>query len=339
MMKKIKAACVQAAPVFLDLDASIEKAGKLCAEAAANGAKFIAFPETWLPGYPWWIWTDNAIEAMRFLPQYHENSMALNSPQMRRLQQIAAQNNIAMVMGYSEKENSTRYMSQVSIDAEGTIKFNRRKLKPTHMERVVFGEGDGSGFQAVDMGFGPVGALNCFEHIQPLAKMAMYAENEYVHVAGWPSFCIYRDLTHALGPEANTAASMTYALEGSCYVLASTAIVDQRMLDIVAEGNEAKAYLLNPRTSKPGGGYSMIFAPDGRPMCDPIPDDQEGILYADLDPAAVTLAKGVADPVGHYGRGDAVKLVINRNKRDVVQEVGQKGSFEEIVFDEFEEVQ
>ena len=335
-MQRIKAACVQAAPVFLDLDASIEKAAKFCEEAAANGAKFIAFPETWLPGYPWWIWTDNAFEAMRWLPQYDQNSMELNSPQMRRLQQIAQQNSIAMVMGYSEKDKGSRYMSQVMIDGEGTIQFNRRKLKPTHAERVVFGEGDGSGFRAVDLGFGRVGALNCYEHVQPLAKMAMYAENEYIHVAGWPSFCIYRDLAYGLGPEANLSASMTYALEGSCYVLAATAIIDQRMFDMVADGNENKAHLLNPRTSKPGGGYSMIFAPDGRPLCDPIPDDQEGILYADIEPDAITLAKSVLDPVGHYSRGDAVKLVINRNKREVVQEVGEKDGFEPIAFEEFE---
>lgn len=335
-MKPIKAACVQAAPVFLDLEASIDKAGELCAEAASNGAKLIAFPETWLPGYPWWIWTNTPINAFPFLPRYHENSMVVGSPQMRRLQEIAYKNGIAMVMGYSERDHGTRYMSQVFIDEEGTILLNRRKLKPTHMERVVFGEGDGSDLTAVDMDFGRVGGLNCWEHVQPLIRMSMHAQNEYVHVASWPSLCMYRDLVYALGPEVTLAASQLYALEGSCFVLASTAIISQEMFDIVAGDDPEKARLLNPRTSKPGGGFAMIFGPDGRPLCEALPEDQEGILYADLDPVGITLAKGAADPVGHYGRGDALRLLINREKRTVVQEIGADQSFEPIRFDDID---
>jgi len=336
-MKGIKAACVQAAPVFLDLDASIDKAEQICQEAARNGAKFIAFPETWLPGYPWWIWTHNAIEAMSFLPKYHESSMSFDSPQMRRLQKIAADNKISMVMGYSEKDHGTRYMSQVLIDEDGTILLNRRKLKPTHMERVVFGEGDGSGLQAVNMPFGRVGALNCWEHVQPLVRMSMHAQHEYIHAASWPSFCMYRDMVYGLGPEVAMSASQLYALEGSCYVFASTAIMSQEMFDTIADGDEAKALLMNPRTSKPGGGSSMIFGPDGAPLCDYLPDDQEGILYADLDPTMITLAKGAADPMGHYSRGDVLKLLINRNERNVVEEIGETNMFNPVIYDELED--
>ncbi len=336
-MKPIKAACVQAAPVFLDLDASIDKAADLTAEAAKAGAKLVAFPETWLPGYPWWIWTGAPAEGVGFLPEYHANSMELSSPQMKRLQQISHDNAITMVMGYSERSGGSRYMSQVIIGEDGTILLNRRKLKPTHVERTMFGEGDGSDLQVIDSDFGRLGALNCWEHVQPLAKMAMYAQHEEIHIAAWPSFCTYRDLAYALGPEVNNAASQIYAVEGSCYVLAPCAIVSQEMFDRIAGDSAEKAYLLNPQTSKPGGGFAQIFGPDGRPLCEPLPEDQEGILYADLDPAMLAIAKGAADPAGHYSRPDVLKLVVNREKRSVMEEHNGTGAFTPVPYEDAEE--
>jgi nitrilase len=330
-MKPIKAAAVQAAPVFLNLDASITKAEKIVAEAASNGAKLVAFPETWLPGYPWFIWLGAPAEGMKFIPTYHENSMELHSPEMKRLQKIAAKHEVTLVMGYSERDGGSRYMSQVIIGEEGEILLNRRKLKPTHVERAIYGDGDGSDIKVVESAFGRLGALNCWEHMQPLVKMAMYAQHEEVHVAGWPSFCVYREMAYALGPEVNLGASRQYAVEGSAYVLAPCAIVSQEMFDIMADTPQ-KAMFLNPQISKPGGGFAQIFGPDGRALCEPIPEDQEGILYADLDPAMIAIAKAAADPAGHYSRADAVKLVINREKRQVMEErnVPEKPSFDVI---------
>jgi aliphatic nitrilase len=209
-------------------------------------------------------------------------------------------------------------MAQTIIGPSGDVLLNRRKLKPTHIERTVFGEGDGSDLQVVNAPFGRLGALNCWEHIQPLFKMAMYSQNEEVHVASWPSLSIYRDLAYALGPEVNNGASMLYAVEGGCFVLAPCAVITQEMFDKVARTPEA-ARLLNPRGGRPGGGFSMIYGPDGKPLCEPLAEDEEGILYADLDPELITLAKATADPVGHYARGDAVQLLWNRSKRVPVQ--------------------
>ncbi|MEG6507673.1 carbon-nitrogen hydrolase family protein [Methyloligella sp. 2.7D] len=319
-MKKIKAAAVQAAPVFLDLNGSIDKAEKYVEEAAANGADLVAFPETWLPGFPFFIWLGTPRESLAYFPRYHANSMEVNSPEMRRLQSIAAKNKVTLVMGFSERDGGSRYMAQVIIGPDGEILLTRRKLKPTHVERTIFGEGDGSDLRVVDAEFGRLGALNCWEHVQPLMKMAMYAQHEEVHVAGWPSLCVGRDVAYALGPEVNNAASQIYAVEGGCYVLAPCAVVSQEMFDIMCDTPE-KAHVLNPYGSKPGGGFTMIYGPDGREMCDPLPEDQEGILYADLDPETLILAKAAADPVGHYARADAVRLVVNRKKRVVMEEI------------------
>jgi len=131
---------------------------------------------------------------------------------------------------------------------------------------------------------------------------------------------MYRDLAYALGPEVNNAVSKVYAVEGSSYVLAPCAVVSQEMFDMLADTPQ-KAFFLNPRTSKPGGGFAMIYGPDGRELAEQIPDDQEGILYADLDPSVIAIAKSAADPVGHYSRPDAVRLVVNRERRRVMTEI------------------
>lgn len=239
---------------------------------------------------------------------------------MRRLQGIVKRASVTVVMGFSERAMGSRYMAQAIIDPNGELLLTRRKLKPTHIERTVFGEGDGSDLAVVNAPFGRLGALNCWEHVQPLMKMAMYAQHEEVHVASWPSLSIYRDIAYALGPEVNNAASMIYAVEGGCFVLAPCAVISQQMFDLLCD-TPRKAHLLNPRTDGPGGGFTVIYGPDGRALCEPLAEDQEGILYANLDPDLITLAKAVADPAGHYARADAVRLVVNRSKRQVMTEI------------------
>jgi nitrilase len=326
-MKAIKAAAVQAAPVFMNLEASIDKAAVLIEQAANRGADLVAFPETWLPGFPWFIYLGTPAEALGWFPRYHENSMAVNSPQMRRLQAIVKRAAVTVVMGFSEREMGSRYMAQAIIDPSGELLLTRRKLKPTHIERTVFGEGDGSDLVVVDAPFGRLGALNCWEHVKPLMKMAMYAQHEEVHVASWPSLSIYRDIAYALGPEVNNAASMIYAVEGGCFVLAPCAVISQEMFDMLCDTHQ-KAHLLNPRTDKPGGGFTVIYGPDGRALGETLPEDQEGILYADLDPTLITLAKATADPTGHYARADAVQLIVNRRKRQVMTEINTSDRME-----------
>ena len=319
-MEQFKAACVQAAPVYMDLDGSVAKAVKLIGEAAANGAQLIAFPETWIPGYPWFAWLAAPAWGLQFIPQYHTNSLAVNSDEMRTLCAAAGDHGIYTLIGFSERAAGSRYMAQALIGPDGQLLYTRRKLKPTHVERSIFGDGDGSDFRVAETPLGNIGSLNCWEHLQPLSRMAMYSMNEEIHIAGWPSFCLYRDMAYALGPEVNIdGASMMYAVEGGCYVLASVAVTGQDCFDMLCDTPD-KAELLNPRTGKPGGGYSMIFGPDGRKLVEPIPEDEEGILYAELDPDMIAIAKAAADPVGHYARPDVVSLLINRSRRLVVRE-------------------
>ncbi|MBL7203381.1 MAG: carbon-nitrogen hydrolase family protein [Desulfobacteraceae bacterium] len=311
--KAFKVAVVQAAPVFLDRDATIKKGISLIREAAAQGADLIAFPEVWIPGYPWWIWLGAPAWGMQFVERYHDNSLTLNSPQVDLLTEAARENDIHVVMGFSEKAGGSLYMGQMIIDRTGKIVDTRRKLKPTHVERSVFGEGDGSDLAVHELDIGRLGALNCWEHLQPLTKYAMYSMNEQIHVASWPSFSLYRGMAYALGPELNTAASQIYAAEGQCFVLAACATVSPEMIKMLCDTPDKREML------KPGGGFSGIFGPDGRPLAKPLPEDVEGIIYADIDLGMISIAKSAADPVGHYSRPDVTRLLLNTHPSPVVE--------------------
>jgi nitrilase len=319
---EFKAAVIQAAPVFMDLQGTVAKAIRYIDEAAAAGAKLIAFPETWIPGYPWWLWLGPPAWGLQFVPRYHANSLRVNSPEMAALAAAAKRGNINVVLGYSEIDGGSLYMGQALLSDEGRLVYARRKLKPTHVERTLFGEGDGSDFQVADTNCGRVGSLCCWEHIQPLSKYAMYSMHEQVHVAGWPSFTVYRGAAYALGHQVNLAASQTYAVEGSCYVLAAVAVTGQDTFDMLCDTPEKRG-LLNPETGKPGGGFSMIFGPDGRPLCQHLAEDQEGILYADISLPMIAVAKAAADPVGHYSRPDVTRLMLDQSRRRPVVNFNQ----------------
>jgi nitrilase len=308
-----KAAAVQAAPVYLDLDKSIDKAVSLIEEAASHGAALVGFPETWLPGYPWWAWLDSPAWAMRFVRRYFENSLVLGSEEADRINRAAAKNNIFVVMGYSERCDGSLYLGQSFINNRGDTIATRRKLKPTHVERSVFGEGDGSGLAVHDTELGRLGALNCWEHLQPLTKYAMYAQNEQVHVASWPSFSLYRGTAYALGPELNNAASQIYAAEGQCFVLAPCATVSKEMIAMLIDEPKKKKLLLA------GGGFARIYGPDGSPLAETLPETEEGIIYGEIDLGMIALAKAVADPAGHYSRPDVTRLLLNSSPAHPVE--------------------
>jgi nitrilase len=310
---RYKVAAVQAAPAYLDLDKAIDKSITLIEEAAAAGAALIAFPEVWLPGYPWWIWLDSPAWGMRFVQRYFENSMEIGSAPFQRLQRAAADHKIWLVLGFSERSAGSLYIAQAIISDSGEVIATRRKLKPTHAERTVYGEGDGSHLAVHSTALGRLGALSCAEHIQPLSKYAMFSQNEQVHVAAWPSFSVYRGMAFQLSAEVNNAATQVYALEGQCYVLSPCGVVSPAMRELLIDSPSKAPLLLE------GGGYAMIYGPDGARLCEPLPETAEGLLYADVDLGLIGVAKAAYDPVGHYSRPDVVRLLFNNKAAARVQ--------------------
>ena len=306
---KFRAAAVQAAPVFLDLDATVNKSIDLIRQAASKGASLIAFPELFIPGYPWHVWLDSPAGAMRYTQQYFDNSLHYDSPEAARLAEAAKVNSIMVVMGLSERDAASLYIGQWLIGPDGETIARRRKLKPTHVERTVYGEGDGRDLAIFDTALGRVGALCCWEHLQPLSKYAMYAQNEQVHIAAWPSFSVYAD-AHQLSAEVNNAVTLTYAVEGGCFVVAPTAVVSRQMIDILCTDDSKKGLL------REGGGGARIYSPDGRVLSQDIAPTEEGIVYGEIDIGLISLAKMATDPAGHYARPDVTQLILNKRAGD-----------------------
>ena len=305
MSQQVRVAAVQAEPRWLDLAAGVDQVIELIAEAARGGAQLVAFPETFLPGYPWWIWLDSPAWGMQFVTRYSENSMTRDGAEMNRIAAAAAEHGVHVVLGFSERDGGSLYMAQAFIDDTGKLFSVRRKLKPTHVERSVFGEGDGSDIQVHDTRLGRLGGLNCWEHFQPLTKYTMYSLGEQIHVGSWPSFSVYRGAAKALGPEANNAASLVYAVEGQTFVVAPCGVVGSAAHELYCDTDLKKQLLLQ------GGGFARIYGPEGSELAEPLGETEEGLLFADLDFSLIAIAKSAADPVGHYSRPDIFRLQVN----------------------------
>lgn len=303
---RVRVAAVQAAPVWLDREASTEKAVALVAEAARNGAELVAFSEAWLPGYPWWIWLGSPAAGVPFFAELHANAVEVPGDTVDAIRAAARAHRVHVVLGLDERDGGTLYCSQLFVGPDGELLGRRRKLKPTHVERTVWGQGDGSDLLVLETPLGKVGGLSCWEHLQPLNRFALFAFGEQIHVGSWPSFCLYTQLAPALGAEANLAASRSYALEGQVFVLHVNGLVSDEMLERLAPGEEQRLLL------QAGGGYTTVFGPDGSTVAGPLGPEEEAILYADLDLGAIAIAKMAADPAGHYARPDVTRLVLDR---------------------------
>ncbi len=220
------------------------------------------------------------------MQRYFDNALDYNSTEAERLRAAVKKAKLTAVFGLSERDGGSLYLAQWLVGPDGETIAKRRKLRPTHVERTVFGEGDGSHIAVHDRpDIGRLGALCCWEHTQPLTKYAMYSQNEQVHVGAWPSFSMYEPFAHALGAEVNNAVSQVYAVEGSCFVLAPCAVISQAMVDEMVDSEDKKMLV------HAGGGHAMIYGPDGRALVKKLPEAEEGLLYADIDLGAIGVAK------------------------------------------------
>ncbi|KAM3501240.1 hypothetical protein MY11210_009405 [Beauveria gryllotalpidicola] len=322
-------AVTQAEPVWLDLDATVDKTCALITEAAKNGAKILAFPEAWIPGYPAWIWyglftrgsSPSLLTKYRSRPmdpelttRYIQNSLKLDSPQAAKIKQCVAENGIVVVLGFSENVNGSLYISQAIIDTDGEVRLTRNKMKATHMERTIFGDSFGDCLDSVsDTEVGRVGALNCWEHLQPLLKYHLYSQKEQIHVASW--LPVHKDVPggalDSMSHKGISAIAQVYAIESQSFVLHSTTVITQPGLDLMD-------ITRGPLMSTPGGGNSAVFGPDGSKLSVDIPEDQEGIIYATIDLDDVLKARAFIDTCGHYSRPDLLWLGVDKEiKRHV----------------------
>src|SRR5437764_2867164 len=306
MERAVTVACVQAEPVILDRERTLDKLEGLAAEAAGVGAELVVFPETFVPVYPTstWAkafagWQDD--RAMQTFARLAENSVAVGSKAERRLGAAAEELGIWLVTGVNEVEPErpgTIYNALLYHSPAGDLALHHRKLVPTNHERLVWGQGDGRGLTAVETGFGRLGGLICWENYMPLARVALYESGVEIYVA-----------STADDGDAWQQTLVHIARESRAYVVAPAHFQRESAYpdDFPLASDIAGAGTI-------GRGGSAILAPDGSYLAGPL-YDEEGILYAELDPAALLAERQRFAPVGHYSRPDVLRLVVNPTAR------------------------
>ncbi|KAK4047615.1 hypothetical protein OIV83_005273 [Microbotryomycetes sp. JL201] len=299
-LRQFKVAAAQLDAVFYDAEANLRKILSAIEEAATAGAKLVVFSELALSGYPFHIWTLPYHEQLPFIKQFYiDAAVEAEGPEMRALQAAVIKYNIRAVVGFSERDGGSLFMSQWILSPSGDVKV-RRKLKPTSLERIVYGEGDGSDLKVHDTELGRLGVLQCWEHVQPLIKVAMSSQHEELHAASWPIFPAA--LPHfSLSREANSAALKTYAVETGSFVVSASSLFSHQNIDVLSANGTRLCPL------EPGAGWSTIIDPEGRTLATSEPD-KAGLIYADIDLDDCYKAKSVLDPVGHYSRRDVFQV-------------------------------
>lgn len=307
MSSMTKVAIVQAAPLFMDLEASLTRAIEFIGKAARLGAKLVVFGETWLPGYPAWLdycpdaalWNHEPTKAV--FAQLRRNSLKVGSLQTEALAKAAKDHGLVLVIGVNERVdqgpgNGTLYNSLLTFGSDGALLNHHRKLVPTFTERLVWGQGAGTGLKAVETSVGRIGGLICWEHWMPLARQVLHESGEHIHVAVWPT-------VH----EMHQIASRHYAFEGRCFVLAAGLLM--RVRDLPAQLRAIPELADKPDHLLLRGG-SAIIGPNGQYVIDPV-FDEERIIVADLNLEAIDKERMTLDVTGHYHRADLFELKVS----------------------------
>lgn len=321
---KTKAAAVQADSVFMNVDASVEKACKLIRTAAGNGASYIVFPEAFLSGYPYWCWVDDPGSVMKYTQMLFAGAIECPGPELSKISECAKENRIYVCIGASEREQSTIYSTQFVFDDKGNMLGKHRKLKPMNSEKMIYGEGDASTMKVYDSPFGKIGALLSWEHMYPVNSMMMCSQREEVHAASFPALPKSPVKYNTFKP--NYKELVFYAIANACFVICSTQVISRETVELISE--EHKEYierLVTAETDGIGGGNAFIMDPNGKIISNTIPEDQEGIVYADLDLSLIGISNFFMDTTGHYCN-PAVFLEVDQTPQKTVRTVGNPQS-------------
>jgi len=305
----MRIALCQIAPVFLDRAATVKKAVAALHEAAAQQAQLAVFGEVFLPGYPIWLGKTGGAnfddpQQKAWHARYLREAVDIEAGELAPIQEEARALNMAVVIGVAERPMSrggqSLYCSCVTIGPDGEIWSVHRKLMPTYEERLAWGTGDGHGLQVHDLHGFRLGSLNCWENWMPLARHALQAQGENVHVAIWPGRVVNtQDITRYM------------AREGRSYVVSVSAPL--RAQDLPSDLPD-RAALIDPNVQWIHDGGSCIAAPNGEWLVPPI-GEAEGVTVSDIDLDFVRGERQNFDPTGHYSRPDVLQLRINRERQ------------------------
>ena len=303
--RTVKAAAMQLSPVLYSQSGTMEKVLKAIADAALEGVELIVFPETFVPYYPYFSFVLPPVLMGKPHMKLYEEAVEVPGPVTEAVSQAAKTHQMVIVLGVNERDNGSLYNTQLIFDADGTCLLKRRKLTPTYHERMVWGQGDGSGLQVCKSAVGRVGALACWEHYNPLARYTLMAAHEQIHCGQFPG-----SLVGDIFSEQTEVTMRHHALESGCFVVNSTGWLTPEQVKEIAPTEGLEKALQ-------GGCYTAIISPEGTPLCEPIREG-EGMAIATLDFSLITKRKRMMDSVGHYARPDLFQLKMKTSPYAVI---------------------
>jgi nitrilase len=296
--RTVRAAAAQIAPDLTSRDKTLARVLETIREAAGKGAELIVFPETFVPWYPYFSFVLPPVLSGREHLRLYEEAVTVPGAVTDAVAAAVREHGIVVALGVNERDHGTLYNTQLVFDADGTLVLKRRKITPTFHERMIWGQGDASGLKVVDSTIGRIGALACWEHYNPLARYALMAQHEEIHVAQFPGSMV--------GPIFADQMEVTirhHALESGSFVVNATGwLTVEQIRSITPDETLQKALQ--------GGCMTAIISPEGKHLAPPITEG-EGILIADLDMSLILKRKRMMDSVGHYARPELLHLVID----------------------------
>ena len=309
-----RVALAHVAPIFLDRDATVDKCCTLIAEAARNGARLIAFPEAYVPAFPAWAALNAPIDNHEFFLRLAANCVQVPGPEVSAIAEAARRAGIFVSVGVNEGTDASVgciWNANLLIGEDGAVLNHHRKIVPTFFEKLVWANGDGAGLRVVETDIGRIGALICGENTNPLARYALMAQGEQVHVASYPPIWPTRDPADGGNYDLANAIRIragAHSFEAKCFTVVVSGFMDRLMRrELVKIGRETERILEHtPR------GVSMVIGPTGD-VASEVAETDENLLYCDIDVAECVEPKQFHDVVGYYNRFDIFKLTVNRS--------------------------
>jgi aliphatic nitrilase len=287
-------------PVLYSRDGTVKRIVAKIDELATHGVQFATFPETVVPYYPYFSFVQRPYEMLAQQVRLLEQGVTVPSAATQAISDAASRGGMVVSIGVNERDGGSLFNTQLLFDADGTLIQRRRKITPTYHERMIWGQGDGSGLQAVDSAVGRIGQLACWEHYNPLARYALIADGEQIHSAMFPG-SIFGDL-FARQTEVQVR---NHALESGVFVVAATAWLDPDQQEQIMADTGCP---LGPIS---GGCFTAIITPQGEPLGEPLRSG-EGEVIGELDFALIDKRKAFMDSAGHYSRPELLSLLIDQ---------------------------